>query len=196
MRWYFLQSHVVFSQTCTDKYSAEYSGRILCRPLEFSLCAALISLVLCPWAPAVLVSQDSHLYLYNSVSAGLCLGSPVCATHWKLSEGYVLVQPYGSSHLFSISWGSLSFITWCPVSCILFWIFCPLFSCCRQGERGSVWSLSLHLDWKYKFLPFVLKLVIGFWNYQSLILLLNSCIVVLLPSLMALQLKIYSPIYK
>ena len=97
LKWYTLQVHIVFSQKCAGKYSVEYTRIILCRPLEFSLCGALTSLVLCPWTLAVLISHAFHLCLHNSgLPAVLCLGSTVCATYWKLSEGYVLVKLYAS----------------------------------------------------------------------------------------------------
>lgn len=112
LKWYSHQVHIVFSQKCTGKYSVEYTRRNLCRPLEFSLCAALTSLVLCPWTLVVLLSQAFHLCLHNSgLSAVLCLGSHLChilETLWRLHAGKTVCLI-----CFSISWGSLSFITWC-----------------------------------------------------------------------------------
>lgn len=84
---------------------------------------------------------------FRVISCAL-LGIPclchILETLWRLHAGKTVCLI-----CFSISWGSLSFITWCTVSCILFWIFCQLFSCCRKEERELDWSLSLYLAWKY-----------------------------------------------
>lgn len=47
---FFFPPFAVFSHTCTDKWSAEYSRRILCLSLEFSHCVAC-SCVACPLDP-------------------------------------------------------------------------------------------------------------------------------------------------
>lgn len=55
-----------FSHACTDSHSAEYLRWALCRCLEFSLCAALFSLILCLQNLATLSSPGSQLCLLNS----------------------------------------------------------------------------------------------------------------------------------
>lgn len=72
---------LVFSHTCTDKCSAEYSRRIRCLSLEFSLCMA------CSWYLTLLIPLDFQFCLFNSERfPGFIWVTHPWITSWALSK--------------------------------------------------------------------------------------------------------------
>ena len=101
-----------------------------------------------PWILVTLVFPDSQLFLFNSRSRlSSTHVTPSYAAPWKLFHASKLGQLQGSPCSFSVSKGSLSFITWCPVSWKLFFHF---FSTLASGGKVSL-ALDMHLRQRQMF---------------------------------------------
>lgn len=133
-----------------------------------------------PWTLSALVLKDSSApSLQIRKLAGLCLDSPfLCYVLETLLNQYANVTV--GLTLFSVSQGTLSFITWYSMSSLLLHIVCPLFVALGTEVSGS---LLFHLDWKNKSLLLCIR--ISYRVPELLVsdsILLNSYTAVLLPS--------------
>lgn len=78
---------VLFSHACTDQYSSQSLRGDLCRCLECSLCAALLTnLPMDSTCLGFLRLATVSLHLSDCYD-NLCLGSPYCTMVWQLPSG-------------------------------------------------------------------------------------------------------------
>lgn len=91
-----------FSKTFADQYSAEDSIGTLCRYLKLSFSVQPSSLA----SLALLVSCFHLLNTESSQLPELQAGNSLLAVHWEISD----------FSLFSLSQGSLPYITWCSIT--------------------------------------------------------------------------------
>ena len=150
LRWAFAALGC-FSHACT----AEYSRRIFCKPLGFSLSSPTDYIVnSSPLGFPELPVSSSQL----GDPTGHSLGSPPWTSAWGLSWGSKAGQPWGSHPLFHVSQGTLPFVASRPesweliLSCfdlILTWsylvyVFRFFFSSCsgkKEGKHSPFYSI-------------------------------------------------------